>query len=311
MCRDKPVVFLCGPTASGKTSLAIALAERYPVRIISVDSALIYCDMNIGTAKPSAEERARAPHHLIDIVQPQEAYSVAQFRKDALREIETAHKQGQIPLLVGGSMMYFNALEKGLSRLPASDPLIRSALQQRLQQQGAAELHAELQQIDPQAAERIHPNDPQRILRALEVYQQSGQSLSQLQQQQSASALPYPILKLARSPRERAVLHERIARRFDNMLAQGFEQEVLDLLKYHHLHANMPSMRSVGYRQMLQYISGEMDYAEMRERGIIATRQLAKRQYTWLRAMQNLNWLYDDEADLLKSASRFIDASLC
>jgi len=311
MQQDKTVIFLCGPTASGKTDLAIALAEHYSLRVISVDSAQIYCDMNIGTAKPSTEELARTPHHLIDIVQPQQSYSVAQFRADALREIKTAHEQGQIPLLVGGSMMYFNALEKGLSNLPASDPLIRATLQQRLQQQGAASLHEELQQIDPQAAARIHPNDPQRILRALEVYQQSGQSLSQLQQQQSATALSYPLVKLARSPRERAVLHERIEQRFDRMLAQGFEQEVRDLLKYHHLDADMPSMRCVGYRQMLQYIRGDMDYAEMRERGIIATRQLAKRQYTWLRAMHKLHWLYDDEANLLENARQFIDASLC
>ncbi|WP_049759219.1 tRNA (adenosine(37)-N6)-dimethylallyltransferase MiaA [Tolumonas auensis] len=279
-----------GPTASGKTALAIELVKRLPCDIISVDSALIYRGMDIGTAKPTAEELAQAPHRLLDIRDPFQTYSAADFRQDALREIETIVAQGRIPLLVGGTMLYYKALLEGLSPLPAADPLIRQAIEAEASLSGWEALHAQLQSIDPVAAARIHPNDPQRLSRALEVYRISGQTLTELTQTKGEQ-LPYRTLQFAIAPTDRELLRQRIAERFHLMLSQGFEQEVRALYDRGDLNADLPSIRCVGYRQMWEYLDGQISYDEMVYRGIVATCQLAKRQMTWLRSWQNVTWL--------------------
>ncbi|NCB57139.1 MAG: tRNA (adenosine(37)-N6)-dimethylallyltransferase MiaA [Gammaproteobacteria bacterium] len=288
--RHPPVIFLMGPTASGKTALAIELVKRLPCDIISVDSALIYRGMDIGTAKPTAEELAQAPHRLLDIRDPFQTYSAADFRQDALREIEAIVAQGRIPLLVGGTMLYYKALLEGLSPLPAADPLIRQAIEAEASLSGWEALHAQLQSIDPVAAARIHPNDPQRLSRALEVYRISGQTLTELTQTKGEQ-LPYRTLQFAIAPTDRALLRQRIAERFHLMLSQGFEQEVRALYERGDLNADLPSIRCVGYRQMWEYLDGQISYDEMVYRGIVATCQLAKRQMTWLRNWQNVTWL--------------------
>ncbi len=288
--RHPPVIFLMGPTASGKTALAIELVKRLPCDIISVDSALIYRGMDIGTAKPTAEELAQAPHRLLDIRDPFQTYSAADFRQDALREIETIVAQGRIPLLVGGTMLYYKALLEGLSPLPAADPLIRQAIEAEASLSGWEALHAQLQSIDPVAAARIHPNDPQRLSRALEVYRISGQTLTELTQTKGEQ-LPYRTLQFAIAPTDRELLRQRIAERFHLMLSQGFEQEVRALYERGDLNADLPSIRCVGYRQMWEYLDGQISYDEMVYRGIVATCQLAKRQMTWLRSWQNVTWL--------------------
>jgi tRNA dimethylallyltransferase len=267
------------------------LVRQFPCNIISVDSALVYRDMNIGTAKPTAQELAAAPHSLIDICDPDGPYSAARFRKDALHEMEQISLQGRIPLLVGGTMLYFRALEQGLSRLPQADTAVRERLLAQAGELGWQAMHDRLAVIDPAAAVRIHPNDPQRIQRALEVYEISGKSMTELQQLHSKPRLPYTVVKLVQAPWAREILRDRIAQRFDQMLQQGFENEVLDLVKRYALTPDLPSMRSVGYRQMLMYLQGDYSYEEMREKGITATRQLAKRQLTWLRKEQNAVWL--------------------
>ena len=254
-----------------------------PCEIISVDSALIYRDMDIGTAKPTAEELQRAPHRLIDILDPAETYSVADFRKDALREMADITARGNIPLLVGGTMMYYKSLLEGLSPLPASDASVRSELESVAEEKGWQHLHDHLADIDPVAAQRIHPNDPQRLLRAIEVYRLSGKTMTELQATKS-EALPYSAKFFAISPQERSILHERIAQRFRIMVDKGFQEEVEALKARGDLHLDLPSMRCVGYRQMWQYLDGEYDHEEMVYRGIVATRQLAKRQFTWLRS---------------------------
>ena len=287
------VIFLMGPTASGKTALATALYRQLPCELISVDSALVYRGMDIGTAKPTAEELAQAPHHLIDIRDPASNYSAADFRSDALRLIAEIQHRGNIPLLVGGTMLYFKALLDGISALPEADPVIRAQLEAEATQKGWVALHEELAKVDPVSAQRIHPNDPQRINRALEVFRITGRSLTELTAEKG-EPFAYPVHQFAIAPTERAVLHQRIALRFDQMLAAGFEQEVIALRKRADLHLDLPSMRCVGYRQMWQYLDGDCDYAQMRERGIAATRQLAKRQLTWLRSWQNLTWLDSD-----------------
>lgn len=284
-------ICLMGPTASGKTGLAIELVQRLPCDIISVDSALVYRGMDIGTVKPDAQELALAPHRLIDICDPTEAYSAARFRKDALREMAQITAAGRIPLLVGGTMLYFRALQQGLAPMPDADPEIRQRLDREMAQQGSAALHARLAAIDPGSASRIHPNDPQRLQRALEVFEITGKPLSQWQSEGAEQTLPYRLLKFAIAPRERAELHRRIALRFGQMLEAGFEHEVRNLAARGDLDPDLPSMRAVGYRQMLRYLSGEWDFATMREKGIIATRQLAKRQMTWLRSESQLQWL--------------------
>ncbi len=299
-------IFVMGPTAAGKTELAVELARQLPVDVISVDSALVYRGMDIGTAKPDRELLREIPHALVDVCEPQEAYSAARFRVDALKIMRKSTSVGRIPLLVGGTMLYFRALEQGLSDLPESDPEIRGALQRRLQQDGSAVLHRELQQQDPESAKRIHSNDPQRILRALEVLAITGQPLSRLQEQQGEK-LPYNILKLVKAPRERTLLHERIALRFDVMLQNGFEEEVRSLMAHPGFSPQLPSMRAVGYRQMIEYLQGNCSREEMREKGIIATRQLAKRQLTWLRRENAANWLHEEQGDALEQAQKFIE----
>lgn len=284
------VIFIMGPTASGKTALALTFAQQIECEIISVDSALIYKEMDIGTAKPTTVELEAVPHHLIDILDPSMAYSVSQFRDDAVRLISQIIARGRLPVLVGGTMMYYNALIKGLSTLPASNPDIRTDIEGQARQKGWAMMHSELAQVDPICADRIHPNDPQRITRALEVYQISGQPMSALQAQ-SSGPIPYSVAQFAIAPQERSVLHERIELRFRQMLAQNFEAEVQALMDRGDLMEDLPSIRCVGYRQMWQYLSGQMSRAEMVERGIIATRQLAKRQITWLRGWDDVHWL--------------------
>ena len=277
-----------GPTASGKTDLAIFLSEHFPVDIISVDSALVYRGLDIGSAKPSAEELAKAPHRLIDVRDPIDAYSAAHFRNDALREIADIIKAGRIPLLVGGTMLYFRALLQGLSELPASDDVTRKKLEQQAKELGWEKMHQRLAEVDAEAAARIHQNDPQRISRALEVYEMTGKPMSQLQKEQQAEPLPYEVLKLALIPSDRAVLHKRIEKRFAVMLEQGLIDEVKTLQLRGDLHDDLPAIRAVGYRQVWDYLHDRIDYTEMQERGVIATRQLAKRQLTWLRSEKDL-----------------------
>lgn len=280
-----PAIFLMGPTASGKTSVAVELAGHLPVEIISVDSALVYRDMNIGTAKPDAATLARAPHHLIDIINPTEAYSAAAFRHDALRLMHAITARGKIPLLVGGTMLYFKALREGLSDLPQADPEIRAALEAEIAQHGIEWLHAELAKVDAETAARLHPTDTQRIQRAMEIYRITGKTMSALIGQKHSAELPFRILPIALIPSDRAKLHARIATRFKAMLEQGLVDELRMLRETYPLHANMTSMRCVGYRQTWQFIEGDIDDTQLLETGIIATRQLAKRQLTWLRAV--------------------------
>ncbi len=301
-------IFIMGPTASGKTELAVELAALLPVEVISVDSALVYRGMDIGTAKPEPEILQQVPHRLIDICEPLETYSAASFRQDALREMDEITRLGRIPLLVGGTMLYYHALQHGLSPLPKADPGVRRELEQRLAQEGLSVLHQQLQQVDPEAAARIHANDPQRIIRALEVWQISGEPLSKLQKQKG-EPLPYGVVKFIRAPAERAVLHERIERRFRQMLELGFEQEVRKLLKQPGMAPGLPSMRSVGYRQMVAYLLGEYSRDEMIDRGIIATRQLAKRQFTWLRKEQGSHWLDERIQPVSKQAMQILAAA--
>ena len=284
-------IFLMGPTASGKSALAMELVQRLPCDIISVDSALVYRGMDIGTAKPTAAELAVAPHRLIDLLDPTQAYSAADFCRDALREMAAISAAGRIPLLVGGTMLYYKALLEGLSPLPEADPQIRSHIEAEAQDVGWAALHQQLLQLDPVAGARIHPNDPQRLSRALEVFRITGKTLTELTQQQG-SELPYRTLQYAIAPSDRAVLRQRIAERFDAMLAQGFEAEVRQLFDRGDLTPDLPSIRCVGYRQMWDYLAGVIDYEEMRYRGTVATNQLAKRQLTWLRGWSHpLTWL--------------------
>lgn len=288
-----------GPTASGKTDLAIYLTEHFPVDIISVDSAMVYRGLNIGSAKPSVEELQKAPHRLIDVVDPLEIYSAARFRKDALKEMAKIIQAGRIPLLVGGTMLYFRALLQGLSELPESDEVIRQKLEQQAKEIGWEKMHQRLAEVDAEAAERIHPNDPQRISRALEVYEMTGTAISQLQKEKKAEPLPYQVLKLALIPSDRALLHQRIEKRFSQMLEQGLIDEVKTLRNRGDLHQDLPAIRAVGYRQVWDYLDGIIDYTEMQERGVIATRQLAKRQLTWLRSEKDLT-IYDLSQDSMQ-----------
>lgn len=289
------VIFLMGPTASGKTALALELAKQVPLEIISVDSALIYRGMDIGTAKPTTAELAAVPHHLIDILDPLQAYSAADFRADALRLIAEIQQRGKLPLLVGGTMLYFKALLDGISPLPEADPQVRVEIEAQAAALGWAALHDELALVDPVSAARIHPNDPQRINRALEVYRLTGKSLTELTQTKG-EPFPYKVSQFAIAPTERAELHRRIELRFEQMLAQGFEQEVALLKQRADLHPQLPAIRCVGYRQMWDYLDGLVSYDEMVYRGVAATRQLAKRQLTWLRSWSDLCWLDSQSA---------------
>ncbi|KQH83938.1 tRNA (adenosine(37)-N6)-dimethylallyltransferase MiaA [Vibrio furnissii] len=289
-------LFLMGPTASGKTDLAIRLRQKFPVEIISVDSALIYKGMDIGTAKPDQHELALAPHRLIDMLDPSEAYSAADFRRDALREMNDIVAQGRIPLLVGGTMLYYKALLEGLSPLPAADPEIRQQIEHEAEQHGWMALHDQLRHIDPVSAERIHPNDPQRLSRALEVYRISGKTLTELTQTKG-EALPFRVKQFAIAPKERAELHRRIELRFEKMVEAGFEEEVKALYARKDLHPDLPSIRCVGYRQMWDYLDGNGRLEDAIFRGICATRQLAKRQITWLRSWDDLTWLDSENVE--------------
>ena len=277
-----------GPTASGKTGLAVALSQHLPVELISVDSALVFQGMDIGTAKPDAPTLAIAPHHLIDLIPPTEVYSAAHFRHDALKLMSEITARGKVPLLVGGTMLYFKALQGGLSALPQADAEVRAELDAEALQVGWPAMHAKLAQIDPASAARLKPSDAQRVQRALEVYAISGKTMTELHQASSGDELPYRLLKLALLPSDRSVLHSRIATRFDQMLAHGLIDEVQTLLKqYPTLKPDLPAMRCVGYRQVLEYLAGDYDLAALRDRGVFATRQLAKRQLTWLRGMDD------------------------
>ena len=283
-----PIVCLLGPTASGKTAAALALAARHPVEIISVDSALVYREMDIGTAKPTAEERERVPHHLIDIVDPADAYSAAQFRTDTLRLVGEITARGRVPLLVGGTMLYYKALTQGLNDLPGADAEVRAALDAQALRDGWPALHARLAEVDPVTAARLAPNDSQRIQRALEVFTLTGRPMSELlaaPAQVDDLALPWRFVSVALEPSDRSVLHARIAERFDAMLAAGFIDEVERLRAREDLHPGLASMRCVGYRQAWEYLDGVGDFAAMRDKGVFATRQLCKRQLTWLRGM--------------------------
>lgn len=287
---EPPVICLMGPTASGKTALAMQLCDVLPCDIISVDSALIYRDMNIGTAKPTAEELVEYPHRLINIRDAEQSYSVAEFCQDALTEITEIRAKGRIPLLVGGTMMYFKSLIEGISPLPQADAKIRQQIEQEAGQHGWAALHLQLAECDPQAAARINANDSQRITRALEIFRLTGNTLTHLSQTKG-DKLTGNVIQLAIAPKERKTLHDKIALRFEQMITQDFEQEVKALMRRESLHENLSSIRCVGYRQMWQHLKGEYDHDEMVFKGICATRQLAKRQLTWLRKWPNLTWL--------------------
>lgn len=342
-----PAICLMGPTASGKTDLAIALCKHLPVDIVSVDSALIYREMNIGTAKPTADELLQAPHRLIDILDPTESYSVARFYSEALREMREITAKGRIPLLVGGTMMYFRVLRDGIAAMPSADESVRQEINQIAQEKGWAHIHDLLKDIDPESAERIKPTDPQRLQRALEVYRVSGRTLTDHWRMQRADVtaaairhdegsqeiknnslrtgnkgeadytisddaippVPYRLISFAISPSERKQLHDRIAIRFRTMLDNGFQSEVEGLRARGDLNLQMPSMRCVGYRQMWEYLDGKYDYDFMVERGIIATRQLAKRQLTWLRSWEELIWLETGDQNNLNTVLNCFDVA--
>jgi tRNA dimethylallyltransferase len=291
-----PAIFLMGPTAAGKTDLAIFLAQNLPVEIISVDSALIYKQMDIGTAKPDAETLEQFPHHLVDIIDPKDAYSAGRFRQDALALMAEITRRGKIPLLVGGTMLYFKTLQYGIAELPEADAEVRSKLEKELQDFGLSHLHQRLSEIDPVSAKRIHINDPQRLLRALEVYEISGKSLTELTEH-SDFLLPYRVIKIILAPFDRKILHKRISERYQKMMRTGFTDEVKKLHARGDLHPGLPSIRAVGYRQAWSYLCGEYDESTFIDKAVIATRQMAKRQLTWLRAQNDGVW-FDSGKDL-------------
>lgn len=287
-----PCICIMGATGTGKTAYAVEMSKHFPVELINVDSAQVYTQMNIGTAKPDADTLKLAPHRLLDFIDPSQAYSAADFRKDALREMAEITKAGKIPLLVGGTMLYFRALLNGIAPLPSADETIRQRLKNEADEHGWASLHARLLTIDPVAGARIHPNDPQRIQRALEVFELTGIPLTTLHQQAKPTPLPWRILKFALIPEDREILRERLATRFEQMLDDGFIKEVEGLRARGDLSINLPSMRCVGYRQAWEFLDGENDYNYMKKRAIVTTRQLAKRQLTWLRSEKDIIRLY-------------------
>lgn len=302
-----PAIFLMGPTASGKTALAIELRKHFPVDIISVDSALVYRGLDIGTAKPDAETLEEAPHALIDIRDPLESYSAAEFREDALAEMAESTQQGRVPLLTGGTMLYFRALSQGLAVLPAADPEVRAKLEARAAELGWPVMHQRLAELDPVIAQRIHPNDPQRTQRALEVIEITGRRMSELQDEQEESQLDYRVLKIVACPQPRSLLHQRIEQRWDQMMEAGFMQEMETLFSRGDLNRDLPAMRCVGYRQAWSYLEGECSLEEMRQKALAATRQLAKRQLTWLRQESAALW-YDPTVD---GAQSFVFGKVC
>ena len=300
-------ILLLGPTASGKTAVALALARRFPAEIVSVDSAQVYRGMDVGTAKPDAAARAAVPHHLIDIVDPTESYSAGRFREDAVRVVGEIHARGRVPILAGGTMLYFRALTEGLSDLPPADPAVRAAIDARAARAGWPALHAELAHVDPETAARLEPTDPQRIQRALEVFELTGTPISRLQARRAAVPPPFGALRIALEPSERAALHRRIDERFRAMLSAGLLDEVASLRRAYPLHAALPSMRAVGYRQAWETLEGRAGADTLAERGIAATRQLAKRQLTWLRSMPGLDRFDCLRHDLEAAVARRVD----
>lgn len=307
--QSPPIVFLMGPTASGKTALAVELVQRFPFAIVSVDSALVYRELDIGTAKPDAATLRRAPHRLINLLDPSESYSAARFRADALREIRAIHAEGRIPLLVGGTMLYYRALQQGLTVLPAANPAVRARLDAVLAESGLAVLYDRLAAVDPAAAARIHPHDRQRIQRALEVYQLTGRPITELYCGGRNELEPAGVRKLILAPAERLVLHRRIEQRFYQMLEQGFVAEVERLRQRGDLSLNQPALRAVGYRQVWDYLAGSGDYASMVQQGIAATRQFARRQLTWLRSESEAVWLDSLAPDLLDQVCQWLHGS--
>lgn len=295
-----------GPTASGKTQLAVELVKKFPFEIVSVDSAMVYQGMDIGTAKPTQDILKVAPHRLIDFRDPADAYSAAAFKKDALREIQDIFSHNKIPLLVGGTMLYFRALQHGLSDMPSADVVIREQLRAECERDGLAAMHDRLAKIDPISAKRIHPNDSQRIQRALEVFLISGENLTTFQKKSAEDPNNFAIINIAIAPQDRAILHERIAKRFSLMLEEGFVDEVKKLFARKDLTLDTPAIRSVGYRQVWEYLQGKLTFEAMRERGIIATRQLAKRQLTWLRSLTDVTWFDSEDPELLDKISLFL-----
>ena len=311
-----PAIAVMGPTASGKTAFALALADQYGGEIVSVDSALVYRRLDIGSAKPDIAERARAPHHMIDLREPWQPYSAAEFAADARIAIDDILARGKLPILAGGTGLYFQALLQGLAAMPEADAGIRTEISARAELEGWPALHAELAKVDPEAASRIHPTDPQRIQRALEVWRLSGKPISQWQREgRASSTFPARVLKLVLAPKERATLHQRIERRFDQMLAGGFLDEVRGLrvlpeLRDHPAPLELPAIRAVGYRQAWEHLDGHCDAAEFRDRAIFATRQLAKRQLTWLRGRLDAQWFdpHTHETGLWRAAQAFLPA---
>ena len=301
-----PAILLMGPTATGKTALAMELARRFGGSIVSVDSAMIYRGMDVGTAKPDAETLRRVPHRLVDILDPAESYSAARFRQDALAAMDEIAAAGQVPLLVGGTMLYFSALQYGLSELPPADAALRAELDDRATREGWPALHAELARLDPAAARRIHPNDPQRIQRALEVCYLSGRPLSELQERREVEAPRYRYIRLALAPPSRVQLHGIIEARFRSMMEQGFLDEVRRLRARNDLHRGLPAMRAVGYRQLWEHLEGACTLEDSINRGIVATRRYAKRQLTWLRAESEMTWFDAASPTLVEAACAFV-----
>lgn len=310
MTAPLPAIFLMGPTASGKTELAVELVRHFPCDIVSVDSAMIYRGMDIGTAKPGSEVLHRAPHRLINILDPAQSYSAAQFCEDAQREMASIMAAGRIPLLVGGTMLYFHALQRGLSDLPAADPVVRARLEEEARRQGWASLHRRLAAVDAAAAARIHPNDPQRIQRALEVYEVSGMPMTAFFTRRGATGWQGPVVKLVVAPADRDVMRQRIADRFHAMLEQGLVKEVEALRRRADLARDRPALRCVGYRQVWDYLAGESDYETMAKRAVIATAQLAKRQMTWLRREEEAQWFDSLDQKLYFKAITYIKSLL-
>lgn len=304
-----PAIFLMGPTASGKTALALKIARQFPVEIISVDSALVYRGMDIGTAKPDPATLAEFPHFLVDILDPTDSYSVGQFLSDATELMAQITARGKIPLLVGGTMLYFRALQQGLAKLPASEPGVRAKIEAEIKAYGLTALHQRLAEVDPQAAKRIHVNDPQRLQRAMEIFMITGQPMSVLIQE-SHSAVNYAPINIILAPFDRKVLHQRIAERYHGMIAAGFIDEVKKLFEQPNCHPQLPAIRAVGYRQAWAYLAGEMDKETFIERAIIATRQMAKRQVTWLRAQTDAVWFDANEALPAEAVCDYISAQL-
>ena len=308
--KKPKVIFVMGPTASGKTDLAMKLCDHLPCELVSVDSAMIYRGMDIGTAKPSPDELNAYPHRLVDIIGPAEAYSAAQFRTDALAAIAEISASGRIPVLVGGTMLYFNALQQGLADLPEANPQLRARIESEALEHGWPAIHARLAELDPEGALRLKPNDAQRLQRALEVVELTGKPISEHWREQREVELPFDITPIALAPKERSLLHQRIEQRFDLMLKAGFEAEVRSLWERGDLHAGMPSIRCVGYRQMWSWFADEYDRATMREKAVVATRQLAKRQLTWLRGWKSANWLESTSPNLVSDALKLSDPAV-